>query len=167
MKKKKIIHSAERALNKKFWGRVDVKEPEECWNWTGYVGKNGYGMVRFEGERFTAHRLAYMLDKGRKISRNFLVLQTCENKKCCNPSHFKTSTRKKQLMEMAEKGTVRGYAQRGRDNHSAKLMNEQVMEIRRLFATGAYSKTKLGRMFSISDDEVKNLVNHRRWRWLK
>lgn len=167
MNKQENLYAIDRVLKNKFWFYVDVKEPDECWDWTGYVMKNGYGIFRFNEERFTVHRLAYMLDTGVKIDRDFLVLQLCGNKKCCNPFHFTTSTRKKQLEEMAENGTVRGYAQRGEKNHSAKLTNDQVIEIRRLFETGLYSKIKLGKMFSISDDEVKNLVKHRRWKWLK
>lgn len=169
MKRKKDNYpkSHEEEIGKAFWARVNIKEGEACWNWTGHVARDGYGRFYFEGKVYITHRLAYVLEHGEAISRNILVIQTCKNKKCCNPSHFEISTRKKQLEGMAKHGRVRGFAQRGENNYGAKLTRRQVGEIIKKFNSKNYSKAKLGREYGISRGYVTKIVTGVWWKWLK
>lgn len=52
---------------------------------------NGYIRVRRNGERWLAHRLAYVLSKG-KIIRGMEIDHICKNKKCINPDHLEMVT---------------------------------------------------------------------------
>lgn len=73
-----------------FWKRVD--KTGECWNWTGYVIKSGYGQIATRkrptasGTRL-AHRVAYELEVG-PIAEGMHLDHLCRNKICVNPEHL-------------------------------------------------------------------------------
>jgi hypothetical protein len=52
----------------------------------------------------------------------------------------------------------------GERNNHAKLTAEQVVEIRRLAATGQYTHKEIGRMFGIQRSPVGNIVHRRIWK---
>ena len=71
----------------RFWSKVDIKGPEDCWLWTRAVGADGYGVCGFEGKILRAHRLAFKLTKNINLEK-FHVLHKCDNRICCNPNHL-------------------------------------------------------------------------------
>ncbi|ASX98772.1 HNH endonuclease [Arthrobacter phage Colucci] len=88
-------------LEQRFWAKVAVKEPRECWPWTGSMHAQGYGKLGAgkRGKSFLAHRFAYELTNG-PIPDGLHIDHTCHNgtdcpggktcqhRKCCNPSHL-------------------------------------------------------------------------------
>lgn len=67
----------------KFWARVDVRGPEECWPWL--KGKStGYGVIwsRERGRAVKAHRVAYELTVG-PIPDELVIDHTCHNDTDC------------------------------------------------------------------------------------
>jgi len=52
---------------------------------------------------------------------------------------------------------------KGEKHGRAKLSEDQVLEIRRIFATGEYTKTALGKMFGVSGRLIGYIVNRKRW----
>lgn len=55
----------------RFWEKVEVRGPDDCWNWTGSTDGKGYGQIsvaiRADGTRpapIKAHRAAWMLTFG-------------------------------------------------------------------------------------------------------
>lgn len=57
-----------------------------------------------------------------------------------------------------------GTSNEGIRNGTAKLMEEQVREIRRLYATGAYSLTQLARKFGMFFTILHPLIHRRTWK---
>ena len=53
---------------------------------------------------------------------------------------------------------------KGSKHGQAKLSEKEVLEIRRIFATGEYTKTALGRMFCVSDVLIGYIVNRKNWK---
>jgi group I intron endonuclease len=47
--------------------------------------------------------------------------------------------------------------------YRAKITKEQVIEIRRLFATGKYRQSELCKMFNLSAAQISRIVNAKRW----
>lgn len=47
-----------------------------------------------------------------------------------------------------------------------KLSTDEVLEIRRLYATGEYTKVKLGKMFKVKDTTIYRIINHQTFSWL-
>lgn len=73
----------------RFWEKVDIREPHECWNWTASQVSGGYGQFASESERpRTAHSFAFELTHGVRSTKSAGVRQTCGNRLCVNPAHL-------------------------------------------------------------------------------
>lgn len=78
------------ALFEKFIARVGGGP---CWEWTGWVAKNGYGYLWFGkkvggvGSWACAHRVSYEFSKG-PIRDGFDIDHLCRNTRCVRPDHL-------------------------------------------------------------------------------
>src|SRR5258708_40365457 len=68
--------------------RVD---PSGCWIWTGYIGKDGYGVAYLQGRNHRAHRVAYILLVG-EIPPLLHLDHLCNVCSCVNPAHLEPVT---------------------------------------------------------------------------
>lgn len=80
----------------RFWSRVSVAGPDDCWLWQGRCTPAGYGAISFsvyaaDGSEktvnFLAHRVAKTLALGRDLTEP-LLRHSCNVKPCCNPAHL-------------------------------------------------------------------------------
>ena len=80
-------------MMKRFWSKVDVKGPDDCWEWQGSCGSQGYGQSYWHPVKraIGAHRVAYLLTHG-DIPKGLQVAHKCHNKRCCNPAHLEAQT---------------------------------------------------------------------------
>lgn len=73
----------------RFWAKVDVRDPSECWPWLASFGEHGYGQFNI-GTSSTitrrAHRVAWRYFYGRWPT-GVLDHRVCDNPPCCNPLH--------------------------------------------------------------------------------
>jgi hypothetical protein len=98
------IPSPKVGISEKFWSRVRIAGPDQCWLWTGGSScstsasgkKSRYGCVRAGGRSEYAHRLAYMLTIGpipEGMTIDHVLTRGCSSKLCCNPAHLEAVTR--------------------------------------------------------------------------
>ena len=67
-----------------FWSKIKSPEKDDdCWLWTAYKDRDGYGKFRGKG----AHRFSWEFFYG-QISDNMSISHTCDNPSCCNPHHL-------------------------------------------------------------------------------
>lgn len=109
-----------------FWPKVDIKESDKCWNFTGGTNR-GYGRFWIGSKCINvyAHRFAYESYYKCKIPKEKMVLHHCDNPLCCNPKHLYIGTH---LDNMNDR-TVR---RRGRKTIDAKLRAGEIWLIRKL-----------------------------------
>jgi len=76
----------------KFWFRVDICGPNECWEWTAGKQSRGYGCLWVAGKRKLAHRVAWELVNGAIPEGTIIRHRVCNNPPCCNPVHLASGT---------------------------------------------------------------------------
>lgn len=150
----------------RFWPKV-LKSPSPggCWLWTGHTNVHGYGEIR--AGRATepylrAHRVSWELHSG-PVPAGLDILHHCDNPPCVNPAHLFLGTRAENNFDRHRKGRSKGGSNKGADNPRAKLTEGQVREIRRLYASGGISQTKLGEKFQVAQTLISHIVQRKIW----
>lgn len=153
----------------RFWSRVDQSAGKDsCWPWTGYVGKQGYGRLKYRGSVTTAHRLAYTLRKGEipKADKqgDVVVMHACDNRVCCNPAHLSIGDNAQNVRDAASKGAYipAPETRNGERNSFAKLNSIQVSEIKGHLERGV-SRQDLATHYNVSIHAIHAIASGRNW----
>lgn len=81
-----------RAVELRFWEKVDKRGPDDCWPWTASYRPHGYGQFAETPTRIRpAHVVAYELTVG-PVPDGLEIDHTCRNRGCCNPAHLEAVT---------------------------------------------------------------------------
>jgi len=147
-------------LEARFWSKVNVSTVDDCWEWQASKKDTGYGQIYVDGGPARAHRISWELTQG-EIPEGLLVLHRCDNKICVNPNHLFIGTHSDNLVDSYNKG--RNYP-RGEQKSGAKLKGAEVLEIRRLYATGKITQNKLARLFEVHEGAVSNIIYRHTWK---
>ena len=129
-----------------------------CWLWLGAVSNAGYGKLGLmrNGKKVTlgAHRAFYEAHVG-PIPEGFVIMHSCDNKLCVNPSHLRADTQANNMKDKAVKKRS-AYGQR---NARSKLTDAQVLEI--------YSSTEhwgvFAEKYGVSYWTVRNIKAGKNW----
>ena len=135
-----------------------------CLEWTGCRSTDGYGLVKFRGSPWRAHRLAWTLARG-PIPEGLFVCHTCDNRSCIELLHLFLGVHGDNMRDRKAKGGYRTAA-RGERNGAAKLTETDVRQIRELRSSGALVAT-IARRFHVSVRMVDGIVHHREWRHIQ
>ena len=68
-----------------------IGAPDECWEWTGALTRDGYGSVNVtlrDKKETLAHRMSYRHFVG-DIPVDMEIDHMCHNRKCINPTHLR------------------------------------------------------------------------------
>ncbi len=141
---------------------------DPCWIWTKGTSGWGYGDIREGPKTLKAHRVAWEQKYG-PIPNGLFVLHKCNNPPCCNPDHLFLGTKKDNSLDMARK--KRSAAQvhpetvaRGEKQHSAKLTERSIKEIRRRYASGTETTYSLASEFKVSQVTISCVIRRKTWR---
>ena len=127
----------------RFSEKVDKRGHEECWEWTGAKGPEGYGRLGVDDVTMPAHRLSWQFFFG-DIPKGLQVLHKCDNPSCVNPYHLFLGTQSDNIRDAYRKG--RGSSQ--------KLSIEKVDQIRVLYLTTTLSQYALAEMFDVDQSNI-------------
>lgn len=147
------------------WSKATVKErfnekwakcaETGCHVWTGNKKDSGYGYMRYEGRRTTAHRIAMILE-GLDVD-GVSVLHKCHNRSCVNPEHLYLGDHNQNMRDMAEAGSKKGEL-----HHNCELTDSDLhqMFIRR-YQEGRMVG-EIARSFGVSKKHTSALLNARK-----
>lgn len=145
-----------KTLAERFWPKVEIGEPHQCWPWRACFGTTGYGQMTRGGRgqgMVKAHRGSWELCVG-PIPAGMAVLHRCDNRACVNPAHLFLGTKADNSVDMAVKKRWR--------NGGSRLTLSQALEIRRRRLAGETGKA-LAEEFGITQQMVWNIKVGRNW----
>ena len=143
-------------LDERFWSKVDVGGPDDCWEWQA-VRLKGYGRFSLGGKMQYAHRLVI----GLLIGDEGCALHSCDNPPCVNPAHLSVGTHQDNMTQRDARG--RQVSPPGEGNGMAKLTDSKVLEIRARYATGLITQRALGEEYGVSQTVVSLIVRREIW----
>lgn len=152
-------------LHQRLWAKIDKRGPDECWPWTGCVTAQGYGRIGRGGGRggmMLPHRAVWEEANGAipqdGPSYEHVIMHTCDNRLCCNPSHLRLGSQADNTRDMDEKGRrVSAYGER---HCCARLTEDDVRSIR----ASAESTRKLGARYGVSSRTISDIKRRETWR---
>jgi len=138
-----------RSLLEKFLEAIRIGN--DCWEWIGTVGTNGYGVLTERGKVYTASRYSYEIFIGSLASKQIFVCHHCDNPLCVRPSHLFVGTSRDNAYDALSKNRHLGTRTKlfRESNPMGKLTAEQVEQIRSEF-NGKRLRGKIHEKYGIS-----------------
>lgn len=143
-----------RSATHPFWSNVALADDENCWPWKGKLDQHGYG---YQGRERT-HRIAWELSRRESLKAGSVVRHTCDNPRCCNPSHLVVGSQEENIADRVE----RERGARGTGNGRAVLSEADVLSIYR--SDGR--REDVARSHGVSVHTVIDIRCGRTWSWL-
>jgi len=153
------LNSNYKPVEERFWKKV--RKTGTCWLWTGAIDSWGYGQIKIQGKSKKASRLSYELHYG-TIPVGLMVLHSCDRPICVNPNHLWLGSNTDNMQDMVKKG--RNSDKTGEHNGNSKLKRKDIEKIRKMYNTGIYSKTEIGKLFLISGGHVGRIIMGYMWK---
>lgn len=148
-----------------FYRHFIKRNDDECWLWFGANNGTGYGHLNVDGVDYYAHRVAWMLVHG-EIPKHLFVLHRCDTPSCVNHHHLFLGTHTTNMRDMNAKkrrGIRTPYNQNGSNNHSAKLTESHVLDIRKRIEVDKESFSSIGRHYNVSYQTISNIAHNKSW----
>lgn len=152
----------------RFWEKVEIGEAGDCWEWTAYKTKKGYGRFQLSGSPERAHRVAWALTFG-PVPDGLFVCHHCDNPGCVNPAHLFIGTNSDNQLDSVCKGRHKGWrgmrtSMEGTNNGQAKLIESDVLEIRRLAIETSLNNCEISKRFPVGEQQIGRIINRKRWK---
>lgn len=147
-------------LAERFWRYV--KKTDTCWLWVGAKGGGGrYGSIHLDDHPYKsmlAHRASWLIHFG--DTGKHCILHRCDNTFCVRPDHLFLGSQLDNIQDMCHKKRQAGP--KGEAARHAKLTEDSVLEIRRLYRTGCQVKD-LARIFGVGRCQIWMITTRRNW----
>ena len=87
----------------RFWCKVTIAGPNDCWEWIAGKNDYGYGLFSFDCRHMRAHRFSFWIHTG-IWPGDLCVCHSCDNKLCVKPEHLFIGTYSDNLNDSYDKG---------------------------------------------------------------
>jgi hypothetical protein len=137
-----------------------------CWECTSHhLDRCGYPMNKVNSKQTTMSRNIYEEYYKTIIPKNMVIRHKCDNPPCINPLHLDIGTMQDNSNDMVS----RGRQLKGSQKFSAKLTEEQVIEIKRKLLLD-YEKGDIRRFakkYKVGVGIISNIRNNKDWKHIK
>ena len=142
----------------RFWSKVSLAGPQECWQWRGKKLPTGYGVFSTKHDVSAyAHRISYELSNG-PIPHGMEICHHCDNPSCVNPAHLLAGTRADNARDAARKWRINfGEWVKGH-----KLTDTDITRIRFLYSVGV-RKYEIARIYRVTPGVIRDAISGRSW----
>ncbi len=137
------------------------KKIGDCWEYKKRINPNGYGLIKTRYGNKNASRAAWMAWKG-EITKGLFVLHKCDNRLCINPDHLFLGTHQDNMNDMMQKN--RQNKRPGEKHHTSIFMDEDIVEIRRLWDSGENTQASIARKYNAGIATIHNIVKRKTWK---
>ncbi len=162
------------------WVTDSNSELGPCREWIGAISsrgrnnyKSGYGTLTHETVSYSAHRISLFLSNP-QFDQSLHVCHKCDNTLCINPNHLFAGTARDNIHDMISKGRhshgddhfSRKYPHkmtRGEAHVTSKLKNEDVLNVRALYASGMKG-ADIARKTGLRPMHVSKIINRTIWK---
>jgi HNH endonuclease len=148
-------------IEKRFWSKVNKKEPDDCWEWISYKFSNGYGAIKVDGQNVGAHRISYKLNVG--DPKDLHVCHKCDNPSCVNPKHLFLGTNLENTQDRNRKN--RQAKPMGILHPNVKLSEQDIIDIREKINQGRTQRS-IAKDYGISQQQVCAINTKKAWKHL-
>lgn len=156
-----------KALEQRFWPKVDRIDLSGCWIWAGAKNDRGYGQIycsELAVNMVGAHRASWIISKG-AVPQGMDVLHKCDNPACVNPEHLFLGTALENVADMILKG--RKNQPKGHSIGSSKLSLDDVITIKAALKQWKYGmSTALAKQFGVSPSSIYAIRLGQSWAWV-
>lgn len=128
-----------------------------CRIWTGAIGRDGYGHMKWRGKVIGAHRMAWVSANG-PIPAGVDVCHKCDVRPCIEPTHMFLGNASDNACDMVAKGRWGGPI--GETHHKAKLTEADVRKIRSMGG----SQYAIAAQFGVSQVLIGKIINRKLWK---
>lgn len=158
------LHATEDDLfyqRRKYGSIMDRVEVGDCWVWTGYLDRKGYGRVNFpstaKGKARPVHRIVWAALVG-PLAEDESLDHLCRNKACCNPDHLELIDIKTNILRGFNPPAMNARATHCLNGHEfsgdnvrprndggrgCRICRRDRSRVKRANGKGAYFKTKI------------------------
>lgn len=133
-----------------------------------FKGKLGYIHVNLwkngQIKQHRIHRLIMLAHTNKPEDKN--IINHIDGDKSNNTlGNLEWCTARENTIHAYKTGLAKG--KKGIENSQGRLTNEEVISMRNLYATGEYTQKEIGEIFGISRRHAGDIVNGKKWAWLK
>lgn len=145
----------------RYWANVQRGADGDCWPWLASKSE-GYGQIRFAGEKLGSHVVSYRLAYG-EVPPGLMVLHRCGNRECCNPAHLYAGNYADNTKDAVGHGTHVCNFGRGTSHIGSKLTPDQVRAIRDALARGQ-SQRSIAEQMGVGQQTISAINLGETWR---
>jgi hypothetical protein len=106
-----------------------------CVEWIGASSKIGYGKIKLNGLATDSHVASWRIaNGGQPVPIGFVVMHSCDNRKCVNPLHLSIGTQSQNMKDASLRGRLRD--QKRNPNVAPKMGSNLVKDVMELHEAG-------------------------------
>jgi len=136
---------------------IKTEFTDTCWLFNGSKSRAGYGTIKHNTKVYFAHRFIYETFFG-PIEKELVCCHKCDVRNCINPAHIFIGTRTDNQNDMKKKGRQA----RGSNNGTSKLVESDILIIKKLYADGMHQKD-IAKNYSVSQTVISKIIIGKTW----